>query len=596
MSDSTLPKFAHPAVRRLIASAIACALLATAIALPALAAPATAQVNGTAKNTAAQNAQMYTIKGLGSIAFPTSTKSPAAQHAFVHGVMLLHLFEFDDAKNEFRKAEKIDPGFAMAYWGEAMTHDHPIWGEYDNKASRAALDKLGTTDAARVAKAPTTREKDYIAAVDILFFGKGNQHERDARYSDAMQKLAAAYPHDNNAQLFYALSLMGRTEGVRNEHNYLQAAAIVEHVFKVNPRNPGAAHYWIHSMDDPAHAAGALPAAYAIIKLSPDAAHAQHMASHIFMALGMWDGVVKANLTALAVMAAQNPASQGPMVTCGHAYHWLEYGYFQQGRMRDGEHMLDACAQSYRTWYAWLNSAPSTKIKAAEKKQLPTDIEPYYASALSRMRNAAIVESQNWNGPAVNLSVNIDGLGAFLGGDAIWKDFVDGYAAAQRGDMQTAQAKLTTFDAYVAKRAHSKNTQELDYLHVMGNELGGLLKIKDGQHERGLAMLRQATTQYQSIPFDYGPPATVVPPGELLGKELLALHQPTAAKAAFATALKRAPKRTESLIGLARADAASGDTTDAVATYKKLVAIWHAADPGLPGLTEAKHYLASHGA
>ncbi|MDE2150145.1 MAG: hypothetical protein KGJ55_10045, partial [Gammaproteobacteria bacterium] len=242
------------------------------------------------------------IPGLGALSFATSTGSAAAQNAFVRGVLLLHLFEYPDAADAFRQAEKLDPGFAMAYWGEAMTYNHGIWNELDVEAGRAVLDKLAATPAARAAKAPTGREKAYLAAVEILYSGTGSKRQRDARYADAMARLARDDPQDNNAQLFYALALMGRSEGVRDVPTYLRAGAIAERSFRHNPRNPGAAHYWIHAMDDPAHAAGALEAARALSSIAPDAGHAQHMTSHIFMALGMWDDVVEANQNAMRVV------------------------------------------------------------------------------------------------------------------------------------------------------------------------------------------------------------------------------------------------------------------------------------------------------
>ena len=147
------------------------------------------------------------IPGLGSAAFPTSTKSAAAQHAFLRGLLLLHLFEYPRARMEFEKAEELDPGFAMANWGEAMTYNHPVWDQVDVAAGRAALEKLGATPEARAAKAGTAREKGYLEALEILYWGKRTKMERDAQYATAIKKLAEAYAWDNQAQLFYSLAL-----------------------------------------------------------------------------------------------------------------------------------------------------------------------------------------------------------------------------------------------------------------------------------------------------------------------------------------------------------------------------------------------------
>ncbi len=275
------------------------------------------------------------VPGLGTANFPTSTQSAEAQHEFVHGLLLLHLFEYSDAAKAFATAEKLDPGFAMAYWGEAMTFNHPVWNEVDAKAGQAALAKFAATPEARASRIADPRERAYMGALEILYSGNGTKRERDGRYSEAMEQMSRAYPGDDEVHLFYSLALLGRSEGVRDVPTYLRAAAIAKAAFERNPDHPGAAHYWIHGMDDPQHAAGALEAARALSKIAPDAGHAQHMCSHIFMALGMWDDVVDANVNAMRVVDEHARAAGEPEIDCGHYDIWLEYGYYQQGRVKD---------------------------------------------------------------------------------------------------------------------------------------------------------------------------------------------------------------------------------------------------------------------
>src|SRR5437867_5662781 len=259
---------------------------------------------------------------LGTIDFPTSG-APEAQPQFVRGVLLLHSFEYRDAAQAFREAQRLDPGFALAYWGEALTYTHPIWDEQDVSAARAALQRLGPTPAARRAKAPTPREQAYLETVEILY-GDGSKTKRDTAYSLALERLVASFPADREAQVFYALSLLGLNQGVRDVPTYLRAAAIVEKVFRENPNHPGAAHLLIHCYDDPIRAPLGLPAARAYSKIAPDAAHAQHLTTHIFLALGMWDEVVSQNELA----SGRDRAAW----TANHYTAWLGYGYLQQGR------------------------------------------------------------------------------------------------------------------------------------------------------------------------------------------------------------------------------------------------------------------------
>src|SRR5262245_45479390 len=132
--------------------------------------------------------------GLGSVSFPTSG-APKAQPAFLRGLALLHSFEYDDAADAFREAQRLDPGFAMAFWGEALTYDHALWGEHDSTAARAALLRLADTPDGRIARAKTPRERAYLAAVEALY-GEGTRDARYQAYEAAMARVQASYPDD----------------------------------------------------------------------------------------------------------------------------------------------------------------------------------------------------------------------------------------------------------------------------------------------------------------------------------------------------------------------------------------------------------------
>src|SRR5262245_21974403 len=161
---------------------------------------------------------------LGKIDFPTSG-SPQAQELFLRGVLLLHSFEYEDAAEAFREAQKLDPGFAMAYWGEAMTYNHPVWVEVDVERGKAALNKLGATPQERLSKATTKREKSYLKAVEILY-GEGDKKSRDLAYAASMQKLHQEYPDDLEAAAFYSLALLGSSESKRDYAIYMRAAEV----------------------------------------------------------------------------------------------------------------------------------------------------------------------------------------------------------------------------------------------------------------------------------------------------------------------------------------------------------------------------------
>src|SRR5712692_2249931 len=261
-------------------------IVAVAVALPTVGGP-----------VQRVGAQAPAASQLGTISFPTSAK-PAAQAPFLTGTKALYNFEFDLAGDAFRESQHADPAFALAYWGEAMSYNHPLWAEQDQAAARRVLERLAPTAAERAAKAPAGKERELIEAVDILF-GTGDKLTRDLAYAGAMGRMHARYSADDEIACFYALSLLGTARaGEKSTRNSMQAAAIVQDIFQRHPQHPGAAHYIIHSFDDPDHAILSLPAARAYSKIAPSAAHALHMPSHIFVQLGLWDDVVASNVVA----------------------------------------------------------------------------------------------------------------------------------------------------------------------------------------------------------------------------------------------------------------------------------------------------------
>src|SRR6185436_14519928 len=261
------------------------------------------------------------------------------------GLAQLHNFEYDEAARAFREAQTIDPGFAMAYWGEAMTKNHPVWMEQDLGGARRILERLGTTAGERIAKAQTERERAYLRAIDVLY-GAGDKRARDGAYLEEMRRIHTTYSTDVDATAFYALALLGSAHDGRDTAIYMQAAAALEEAFATRPDHPGLAHYLIHSYDDSAHAPLGLRAARRYSAIASSAPHALHMTSHIYLAAGMWDEVVAANEQATRVGAARARAAGRTAPGCGHFNMWLMYGYLQQGRTDAAREVLDACRVS----------------------------------------------------------------------------------------------------------------------------------------------------------------------------------------------------------------------------------------------------------
>lgn len=517
--------------------------------------------------------------GLGQIDFPTS--GPAqAQKYFIKGALLLHSFEYDDAADEFREAQKIDPGFAMAYWGEAMTHNHPIWMQVNLEKARAVLNRLAPTPEARAAKAPTPREKGYLKAVEILF-GEGDKKSRDLAYAEAMRRLSEQFPEDLEAAAFYSLSLLGTCHEGRDFATYMKAAAVAEKVFQQNPNHPGAAHYLIHSYDDPIHAPLGLPMAQVYAKIAPEAAHALHMPSHIFFAMGMWDEAAASNEESWAAAEARQKRRNLPLTERGyHSLLWREYAYLQQGRFREARDMLD--------------------LMAGDAKQSDAGRIRYHFAA---MRAAYVIDTQSWNSPAARLQTNTSGLDEdVIAGDL----FVQGMCAVKNGEPAKAEKLLQEMRALLPAAAkpgpepvaagmqcHAASSETATYssdlqeARIMALQLEGLMQMQRGKTAEAVPVLQAAAEAEDRLVFEFGPPEVVKPAHELLGETLLALNRAKEAQAEFELALKRTPNRLLSLVGLKRAAQQAGDQAKAAETQAVLQKILHRADPELKSWTQA---------
>lgn len=478
---------------------------------------------------------------LGTIHFPTSG-APAAHESFIRGVGFLHSFEYDSAAKAFRDAQGLDSTFAMAYWGEAMTYTHPVWNQQDGEKGRAVL--------ARSPLPPTQRERAYLEAVKILY-GDGPKAARDTLYAEAMRNLAAAHAEDDEARAFYALALLGLNQGVRDVPTYMRAAAIAEEIFRDNPDHPGAAHYLIHSYDDPVHAPLGLRAARAYSQIAPDAAHAQHMTTHIFLALGIWDDVVR-----------QNEIAAGPHRDhwgAGHYTSWLGYGLLQQGRHSDARRHLEAM-----------------------RTTLPSRNTPGARAYLAGMRAHFLINAERWDDPARAWAFDLSGLGVTA---RAMDAFGLGYAAARRGDRTAARQLLTDLTALRdAARTDGPNVAPARVPAILARELEAAILVSDGKAEQALPLLRQAAAMEDSLPVEFGPPDVVKPTYELLGEVLLGLGRAREAQQAFQQALDLAPRRSLSLLGLVRAATAAGDRSAAARALADLREVWRAADRDLPWL------------
>jgi tetratricopeptide (TPR) repeat protein len=467
----------------------------------------------------------------GHVAFANSG-SPAAQADFLAGLALLHDFEYPAAAEAFRRAQSADPGFAMAYWGEAMTFNHPIWMQQDLKAARDALNKLAPTPAARRAKAKTEREQEYLDALEILY-GDGTKEARDFRYEDAMAKLYARYPDDVDAAAFYGLAILGTSHAGRDIPTYMRAAGVLEEAWMNHRDHPGLVHYLIHSYDDPTHAPLGLRAARIYAKIAPDAGHAQHMTSHIFLALGMWQDVVQANIAAIAdVDRIRKAAGKGP-VGCGHYPSWLGYAYLQLGQQDKARRAVALCRATVESQ------------AAMDHPGMSMDPDTSLSGSFANMRLRYLLDTGDWTGDVASWTLPKNaGAGARL--DYAFARALGEIIQGHRDTARQALAELEAVGHEVADIKAKSSDPDPSYRvrpEIFVLEVRALLAEQDGDFAGAEHLLLQAVGLDDKLPIAFGPPTIDKPSHELLGEFLLRRGRKDAAHAEFEKAIARTPGR-----------------------------------------------------
>jgi tetratricopeptide (TPR) repeat protein len=515
---------------------------------------------------------------LGHISFPTSGSSKA-QPSFIRGVLLLHSFEYDDAIAAFREAERLDPGFAMAYWGEAMCFNQPLWRNEDVAKARAALTRLAPTPTERQAKASTAREKAYLTAVERLF-GDGPQVSRDAAYADRMADLTRRFPLDDEAAAFYALALLATIpENGRNPAVSLKAGAIADAILKKNPEHPGAAHYALHAYDDGEHAAMGLQAARTYARIAPASSHALHMPSHVFLPLGMWDEAVASDEHSFAVSVDRVKRLTLSMAQADfHSLSWLHYEYLQQGRFSKARSAMATVEDALRASVG--QRAEGRGQNSAETHQhVESEIGRGFGplslkNELASMKARLVVESGAWGEMAGQASFdNVDELLAL------------GIASVRLGDLPRAQA---AYDNLKKARDAAPDADNKRLAQIMMAEVAGLIQIARGAQAPGLAALADGARLEGEMPRPIARPYPVKSAEELYGDALLAAGDAAGAVRQFQASLARTPRRAASQFGLARALAKAGRQAEAAKAAREFIAMWHDADRERPELAEMK--------
>jgi tetratricopeptide (TPR) repeat protein len=509
---------------------------------------------------------------LGKVHFPIAC-GPESQKRFDTALAMLHSFWYAKSEKAFSDLAASDPGCAMAHWGVAMSLFHQIWEAPppdDFKAGVAAM------AAARAAGEKTERERDYIEALGV-YYDKADTLDHLKRFlahEKAMADLAAKYPKDREASIFYALTLNGVALAVPPDKTYARqkkAGAILEPIFREMPQHPGVAHYIIHSYDFPTLADRGLDAARRYSKIAQDSPHALHMPSHIFTRLGFWEDSISSNLASAeaARRDLQRTAPGAFSFDQLHAMDYLAYAYLQTGRDAEARNVLEDASR-------------------AEK----FDKENFAAAyALSAIPARLALERRDWKAAT---SVGLKPAG-FPWSRFPWTEstvvFTRAVGFAKSGDVSSARGEVDRLEKMRDSLKAAGNRYWGDQVEIARLEASAWLARALKKDSDALELMRSAAALEDTTDKHPVTPGTILPAREQLGDLLLELGKPAEAFAEYRADLAASPNRLNGVYGAARAARLAGDAASARVYYAKLVELCGKADGARNQVAEARAFL-----
>jgi tetratricopeptide (TPR) repeat protein len=519
--------------------------------------------------------------GLGRLDF-TVTGSPQCQRLFRRGMLEMHSFQYDQAQVSFEAALRADARCAMAAWGLAMSHEHPLWGGRDVAKSRAALARVQGEERL------TARERDWLAVARALLSVDDMEAAHKA-WLQAAARMHDAHPADDEVALHHALALIANYDGVKGkQREMLKAGAIALDVHRRRPDHPAGAHYAIHAFDHQDSAILALPAARAYARIAPASAHALHMPSHTFVHLGMWGEVVPSNARAFAASKqAARRLNQGPDKWDWHAYGWQVAAHLELGQWREAARLVDDVKALLAT-----NDSPDLRVaysfmalNLVSSTGRWGDAEALSAPLLAPLR------SEGTTGQVV-CGEHAPGGSGYQRGPYVLVGRVLAHrmraeAALRSGDAAAAQARakdtVAVLDQMKPWGPRPRDRTQADLLQVRARHVAE--KSPDSQ-QAALQALEKFVQELAGQPV--AGPTFNHTPAEIYAEALTAAGQHAAALESYEKVLDVRPNRALALLGAARAARATGDAAKARTRYATLAALWKNADADLPLLAEVR--------
>ena len=492
----------------------------------------------------------------------------SVRETFDLAVSLLHSFEYKEAEKAFVQVIDLDPDCAMAYWGIAMSMYHALWFAPSEDELKKGSKLLQIAESLQKSE----REHEYLQAIGAFYedWDEIVHQERAARMEHKMEEIYKKYPNDTEAAIFYALALRSTADINDLEYtNQKKAGKILENIFPNQPNHPGIAHYIIHNYDYPELASMALSTARRYADIAPASAHAQHMPSHIFTRLGLWDESIRSNLSSAS--AAQCYAEQTQMDGHWdeevHAMDYLVYAYLQQGDNKRANEQ-----------YQYLQTI----------EKLISLTGPYNFGAIP-VRIA--LENKHWD-QAAKLSLHAS--------DVPWEQwqweialvhFARALGASHLGDLISTEREITILKSLRKELIDAGESYKAEQVFVQIKASQAWLNFSKGDFEQAIVLMREATYMEENTEKHPKTPGEVLPASELLGDMLLAMNDPSEALKAYEIDLKGHPNRFNGIYGAAVAAKNMGDKDKALEYFEMLLTLTEGSTSDRPEIEEAREFV-----
>ena len=508
-------------------------------------------------------------KQFGSVEFETSC-SEKVKKDFNLAIALLHSFEYDEAEKVFAKIINEEPACAMAYWGVAMSNYHPLWAP----PTQPELEKGARSIAiAQSLGQKSKRESDYIEAIALFYKDrdKVDHHTRCISFEKAMEKTHIEYPKDKEAAIFYALALDAAADPADKTYiNQRKAGALLTALYPDEPNHPGIIHYIIHSYDYPELAGLALPAARKYASIAPSSAHAQHMPSHIFTRLGLWNESINSNLasTSSARCYAESAGIKGHWDEELHGLDYLVYSYLQKGENDLAKQQCDYVRTIHEVY--------------------PVDFKDAYAFAAIPARY--LLENKAWK-EAANLEIS---PANFPWEKFLWEKAIIHFTrllgSVHVGNIDSARVELKNLNTIYDNLMAQKDPYKANQVQIQIKASEAWIQFKEGKNNEALKLMKIAADIEDKTEKHPVTPGEVLPAEELLGDMLLQMNRAGEALYAYEADLKKHPNRFNGVYGAGSAAERSNNFEKANFYYQQLTHISNT-NSTRPELEAAKLFL-----